>query len=58
MKVIIPNGSTWVINNSVQFDNITEIIVEDGGKIEIDDDASLILTAASYNCVERWKYQR
>lgn len=48
VKVIIPNGSTWVINNSVQFDNITEIIVEDGGKIEIDNDASLILTAASY----------
>ena len=33
VKVIIPNNSTWVINNSVQFDNITEVIVEDGGKI-------------------------
>lgn len=48
IKVIIPNGSTWTIENSIQFNNITEFIVEDGGKIEIKDDASLILTAASY----------
>lgn len=48
IKVIIPSGSTWIIKNSIQFNNITEIIVEDGGKIEINDDASLILTAASY----------
>lgn len=48
IKVIIPSGITWVIKKSIQFSNITEIIVEDGGKIEIDDNASLILTAASY----------
>lgn len=48
IKVIISSGSTWIIDKSVQFSDITEIIVEDGGKIEIDDNASLILTAASY----------
>lgn len=48
IKVIIPSGITWVIKKSIQFSNITEIIVEDGGKIEIDDNASLTLTAASY----------
>lgn len=35
MKVIVPQGSTWVIENSNQFSDITEIIVENGGKIEI-----------------------
>lgn len=48
VKVIIPNGSTWVIENANQFDNITEIIVEDGGKIEITKNGTLILTNASY----------
>lgn len=35
VKVIVPQGSTWVIENSNQFSDITEIIVENGGKIEI-----------------------
>lgn len=48
VKVIIPHGSTWVIKNSMQFSNITEFIVEDGGKIEIKENASLTLTNASY----------
>lgn len=48
MKVIVPQGSTWVIENSNQFSDITEIIVENGGKIEIAKNGSLILTRASY----------
>ncbi|MFS2520662.1 LruC domain-containing protein [Bacteroides xylanisolvens] len=48
VKVIVPQGSIWVIENSNQFDNITEIIVENGGKIEIAKNGSLILTQASY----------
>lgn len=53
VKVIVPQGSTWIIKNSAQFDKIIEIIVEDGGKIEIEDDRSLILTGASYITVLR-----
>lgn len=48
MKVIVPQGSTWVIENSNQFSNITEIIVENGGKIEVVKNGSLVLTQASY----------
>ena len=48
VKVIVPQGSTWVIENSNQFSDITEIIVENGGKIEIAKNGSLILTRASY----------
>ena len=48
VRVIIPQGSTWAINDGAQFDNITEFIVEDGGKIEIAENGSLILTNASY----------
>lgn len=48
VKVIIPSGSTWVIENGNQFDNITEVIVEDGGKIEITGSGTLTLTQASY----------
>lgn len=48
VKVIISQGSTWTIENSYQFDNITEFIVEDGGKIEITKNGSLILTQGSY----------
>lgn len=48
MKVIVPEGSTWVIENENQFSDITEVIVENGGKIEITRNASLILTRASY----------
>ena len=48
IKIIVPQGSTWVIENSNQFDNITEIIVEDGGIIKIAENATLILTQASY----------
>lgn len=51
--MIVPQGSTWIIKNSAQFDKIIEIIVEDGGKIEIEDDRSLILTGASYITVLR-----
>ena len=49
VKVIVPEGSTWVIENENQFSDITEVIVENGGKIEITRNASLILTRASYN---------
>ena len=48
MKVIVSQGSTWVIENSNQFSNITEIIVENGGKIEVAKNGSLVLTQASY----------
>ena len=48
VKVIVPQGSTWVIENSNQFSDITEIVVENGGKIEIAKNGSLILTRASY----------
>ena len=48
VKVIVPQGSTWVIENSNQFSNITEIIVENGGKIEVAKNGSLVLTQASY----------
>lgn len=48
VKVIISHGSKWIISTSVQFSDITEIIVEDGGTIEINDGASLILTNKSY----------
>ena len=48
VKVIVPQGSTWVIENSNQFSNITEIIVENGGKIEVTKNGSLVLTQASY----------
>ena len=48
IKIIVPQGSTWMIENSNQFDNITEIIVEDGGIIKIAENATLILTQASY----------
>lgn len=48
VKAIISQGSTWIIENSYQFDNIAEIIVENGGKIEIAKNGSLILTQASY----------
>lgn len=37
-----------MIENSNQFDNITEIIVENGGIIKIAENATLILTQASY----------
>ena len=48
IKIIVPQGSTWVIENSNQFDNITEIIVENGGIVKIAENATLILTQASY----------
>ena len=48
IKIIIPQGSMWLIENSNQFDNITEIIVENGGIIKIAENATLILTQASY----------
>lgn len=48
IKVIISNGSKWVIKDNNQFSDITEIIVEDGGEIEIKKNASLILTNSSY----------
>ena len=48
VKVIVSQGSTWVIENSNQFSNITEIIVENGGKIEVAKNGSLVLTQASY----------
>ena len=48
IKIIVPQGSTWVIENSNQFDNITEIIVENDGIIKIAENATLILTQASY----------
>ena len=48
VKVIVPQGSTWVIENSNQFSDITEIIVENGGKIEVAKNGSLVLTQASY----------
>ncbi|WP_342989960.1 MULTISPECIES: LruC domain-containing protein [Bacteroides] len=48
VKVIVPQGSTWVIENSNKFSDITEIIVENGGTAEIAKNASLILTKASY----------
>lgn len=48
VKAIISQGSTWIIENSYQFDNIAEIIVEDGGKIEITKNGNLILTQASH----------
>ena len=48
IKIIGPQGSTWMIENSNQFDNITEIIVENGGIIKIAENATLILTQASY----------
>ena len=48
VKVIVPQGSTWVIENSNQFSNITEIIVENGGKIEVAKNGSLVLIQASY----------
>ena len=48
IKIIVPQGSTWMIENSNQFDNITEIIVENGGIIKIAENATLILTQASY----------
>ena len=48
IKIIIPQGSMWMIENSNQFDNITEIIVENGGIIKIAENATLILTQASY----------
>ena len=46
MKVIVPEGSTWVIENENQFSDITEVIVENGGKIEITRNAPLILPAS------------
>lgn len=48
IKVIVPKDSKWIIRNSIQFDAITEIIVEDDGKIEIDKNATLTLTSSSY----------
>ena len=48
IKIIIPQGSMWMIENSNQFDDITEIIVENGGIIKIAENATLILTQASY----------
>ena len=48
VKVIVPQESTWVIENSNQFSDITEIIVENGGKIEVVKNGSLVLTQASY----------
>lgn len=48
IKVIITNGSKWVIKENNQFSDITEIIVEDGGEIEIKENASLMLTNSSY----------
>lgn len=48
IKVIVTNGSKWIIKDNNQFSDITEIIVEDGGEIEIKNHASLILTNSSY----------
>lgn len=48
VKVIVPQGSTWIIESSYQFSDITEIIVENGGKVEIVKNANLVLTDKSY----------
>lgn len=48
VKVIVPQGSTWIIESSYQFSDITEIIVENGGKVEIAKNASLVLINKSY----------
>lgn len=48
VKVIVPQGSTWIIESSYQFSDITEIVVENGGKVEIAKNASLALTNKSY----------
>lgn len=48
VKVIVPQGSTWIIESSYQFSDITEIVVENGGKVEIAKNASLVLTNKSY----------
>ena len=48
VKVIVPQGSTWIIESSYQFSDITEIIVENGGKVEIAKNANLVLTNKSY----------
>lgn len=48
VKVIIPQGYTWKIDKSYQFDHFTEIIVEAGGTIEMTGNGSLTLTGASY----------
>lgn len=47
IKVIVPSRSKWIIENGRQFDNILEIIVEDGGIIELKGNASLILTGTA-----------
>ena len=48
VKVIVPQGSTWIIESSYQFSDITEIIVENGGKVKIVKNANLVLTDKSY----------
>lgn len=48
VKVIVPQGSTWIIESSYQFSDITEIVVENGGKVEIAKNAGLVLTNKSY----------
>ena len=48
VKVIVPQGSTWIIESRYQFSDITEIVVENGGKVEIAKNASLALTNKSY----------
>lgn len=48
VKVIVPQGSTWIIESSYQFSDITEIVVENGGKVEIAKNTSLALTNKSY----------
>lgn len=48
VKVIVPQGSIWIIESSYQFSDITEIVVENGGKVEIAKNASLVLTNKSY----------
>ena len=57
VKVIVPQGSTWVIENSNQFSDITEIIVENGGKIEIAKKWESDINAGFlYNCDAGRKY--
>lgn len=48
IKVIVPKDSKWIIRNSFQLNAITEIIVEEDGKIEIEKGATLTLTSSCY----------
>lgn len=48
IKVIVQKDSKWKISNSMQLNAITEIIVENGGEIEIAKSATLTLTSSCY----------